>query len=55
MGMKYKFDDVGCWIHLAEEWDKCSNLLYLKPTHALLSNTLSHPHFKTLKLLKNVL
>jgi hypothetical protein len=30
-------------------------LLHLKPTHALLSNTLSHPHFKTLKLLKSVL
>jgi hypothetical protein len=30
-------------------------LLYSKPTHALLLNTLSHPHFKTLKLLKNVL
>jgi hypothetical protein len=27
-------------------------LLYSKPTHALLLNTLSHPHFKTLKLLK---
>jgi hypothetical protein len=31
------------------------HLLYSKPTHALLLNTLSHPHFKTLKLLKNVL
>jgi hypothetical protein len=28
------------------------HLLYSKPTHALLLNTLSHPHFKTLKLLK---
>jgi hypothetical protein len=28
------------------------HLLYLKPTHTLLLNTLSHPHFKTLKLLK---
>jgi hypothetical protein len=30
-------------------------LLYLKPTHALPLNTLSHPYFKTLKFLKNVL
>jgi hypothetical protein len=30
-------------------------LLYLKPIHALILNTLSHPHFKILKLLKNVL
>jgi hypothetical protein len=30
-------------------------LLYSKPTHSLLLNTLSHPHFKTLQLLKNVL
>jgi hypothetical protein len=28
------------------------HLLYTKPTHAPLLNTLSHPHFKTLKLLK---
>jgi hypothetical protein len=28
------------------------HLLYSKPTHALLLNTLSHPHVKTLKLLK---
>jgi hypothetical protein len=28
------------------------HLLYSKPTHALLLNTLSHPHFKTLKLFK---
>jgi hypothetical protein len=28
------------------------HLLYSKPSHALLLNTLSHPHFKTLKLLK---
>jgi hypothetical protein len=26
-----------------------------KPAHALLLNTLTHPHFKTLKLLKSVL
>jgi hypothetical protein len=32
-----------------------SSLLYSKPNHALLLNTLSHTHFKTLKLLKNVL
>jgi hypothetical protein len=31
------------------------HLLCSKPTHALLLNTLSHPHFKTLELLKNVL
>jgi hypothetical protein len=31
------------------------HLLYSKPTHALPLTTLSHPHFKTLKLLKNVL
>jgi hypothetical protein len=30
------------------------DLLYTKPTHALLLNTLSLPHFKTLKLFKNV-
>jgi hypothetical protein len=30
------------------------HLLYSKPTHALILNTLSHPHFKTLKLLKNI-
>jgi hypothetical protein len=30
-------------------------LLYSKQTHALLLSTLSHPQFKTLKLLKNVL
>jgi hypothetical protein len=41
-------------------WDQIQHqmqpvlLLYVKPTHALLLNTLSHPHFKTLKLLKNV-
>jgi hypothetical protein len=29
------------------------HLLYLKPTHALLLNTLSHLHFKTLKLFKS--
>jgi hypothetical protein len=28
------------------------HLLYSKPTHALLLNTLLHPHFKTLKLKK---
>jgi hypothetical protein len=31
------------------------HLLYSKPTHALLLNTLSHRHFKTLKLLQNIL
>jgi hypothetical protein len=31
------------------------DLLYSKPTHALLLNRLSHPHFKTLKFFKNVL
>jgi hypothetical protein len=31
------------------------SLLYSKSTHAILLNTLSHPHFNTLKLLKNVL
>jgi hypothetical protein len=30
-------------------WYHCYYLLYLKPTHALLLNILSHPHFKTLK------
>jgi hypothetical protein len=30
------------------------HLLYLKPTHALLLNTLSHPHFKTLKFKKTL-
>jgi hypothetical protein len=30
------------------------HLLYLKPTHALILNTLSHPHFETLKLFKKM-
>jgi hypothetical protein len=28
------------------------HLLYLKPTHALVLNILSYPHFKTLKFVK---
>jgi hypothetical protein len=30
------------------------HLLYSKPTHAFLLNTLSHPHFKALKLFKKI-
>jgi hypothetical protein len=29
------------------------HLLYTKPNHALLLNTLSHPHFKNTKIIKN--
>jgi hypothetical protein len=46
-------------VYLCPIWErsksKALQLLYSRPTHALLLNTLSHPHFKTLKLLKNVL
>jgi hypothetical protein len=36
-----------------KKWTLLCHLLYSKPTHALLLSTLSHLHFKTLKLLKN--
>jgi hypothetical protein len=37
--------------HIPETFSSV-HLLYLKPTHTLILNTLSHPHFKTLILLR---
>jgi hypothetical protein len=39
-------------INKLQQATKCIYLLHSKPTHALPLDTLSHPHFKTLKFLK---